>query len=98
MTLDDRKARVLRAVVEEHIETGLPVGSRVIAKRYSLGVSPATIRNEMAELEETGYLENRHSRGGSVRRGYRFYVDELMPEPQLSDEELLALDSFSARG
>lgn len=94
MTLDDRKARVLRAVVEEHIETGLPVGSRVIAKRYSLGVSPATIRNEMAELEETGYLDKPHTSSGRVPsdRGYRFYVDELMPEQQLSDEELSALE------
>lgn len=96
MTLDDRKARVLRAVVEEHIETGLPVGSRVIAKRYPLGVSPATIRNEMAELEETGYLDKPHTSSGRVPsdRGYRFYVDQLMPIPRLSDEELSALESL----
>ena len=81
MTLDDRKARVLRAVVEEYIETGLPVGSRIIAKRYRLGVSPATIRNEMADLEDTGYLDKPHTSSGRVPsdRGYRFYVDEAMP-------------------
>lgn len=96
MTLDDRKALVLRAVVEEHIETGLPVGSRVIARRYRLGVSPATIRNEMADLEETGYLDKPHTSSGRVPsdRGYRFYVDELMPEPALGEEESLAVESL----
>ena len=87
MSLDDRKAEVLRAVVEEHIETGQPVGSRVIARRYRLGVSPATIRNEMADLEETGYLDKTHTSSGRIPsdRGYRFYVDELMPKRGLSD-------------
>ncbi|HHW27253.1 MAG TPA: heat-inducible transcription repressor HrcA [Firmicutes bacterium] len=96
MTLDDRKARVLRAVVEEHIETGLPVGSRTIAKRYALGVSPATIRNEMAELEETGYLDKPHTSSGRIPsdRGYRFYVDELMPQVRLHDDEVYALESL----
>lgn len=96
MTLDGRKAQVLRAVVEEHIETGLPVGSRVIARRYRIGVSPATIRNEMADLEETGYLDKPHTSSGRVPsdRGYRFYVDELMPERGLSAEESLAIESL----
>ncbi len=94
MALDDRKARVLRAVVEEHIETGLPVGSRVIARRYSLGVSPATIRNEMADLEDTGYLDKPHTSSGRVPsdRGYRLYVDELMPERGLSQDEIASLE------
>jgi heat-inducible transcriptional repressor len=94
VTLDDRKARVLRAVVEEHIETGLPVGSRVIARRYRLGVSPATIRNEMADLEETGYLDKPHTSSGRVPsdRGYRFYVDELMPAKGLTEGESQAVE------
>jgi heat-inducible transcriptional repressor len=94
VALDDRKARVLRAVVEEHIETGLPVGSRVIARRYSLGVSPATIRNEMADLEDTGYLDKPHTSSGRVPsdRGYRLYVDELMPERGLSQDEIASLE------
>ena len=98
MALDDRKARVLRAVVEEYIETGLPVGSRVIAKRYRLGVSPATIRNEMADLEETGYLDKPHTSSGRVPsdRGYRFYVDELMPERGLREEETRAIEAVFA--
>lgn len=96
MTLDDRKARVLRAVVEEHIETGLPVGSRVIARRYRLGVSPATIRNEMADLEDTGYLDKPHTSSGRVPsdRGYRFYVDELMPKKGLTADESYAVESL----
>ncbi len=99
MALDDRKARVLRAIIEEHIETGLPVGSRVIARRYDLGVSPATIRNEMAELEEGGYLDKPHTSSGRVPsdRGYRFYVDELMPVPKLSDADIWALESLFRR-
>ena len=100
MALDDRKARVLRAVVEEYIETGLPVGSRVIAKRYRLGVSPATIRNEMADLEETGYLDKPHTSSGRVPsdRGYRFYVDELMPERRLREEDTRAIEAlFTSR-
>lgn len=94
MKLDERKARVLRAVVEEHIETGLPVGSRVIARRYRLGVSPATIRNEMADLEETGYLDKPHTSSGRVPsdRGYRCYVDELMPRKGLTAAESEAVE------
>jgi heat-inducible transcriptional repressor len=98
--LDARKARVLRAVVEEHIDTGLPVGSRVIAKRYGLGVSPATIRNEMADLEETGYLDKPHASSGRVPsdQGYRLYVDELMPEYRLSPEDTRLVESvFKSR-
>jgi heat-inducible transcriptional repressor len=96
VTLDDRKARVLRAVVEEYIETGLPVGSRIIAKRYRLGVSPATIRNEMADLEDTGYLDKPHTSSGRVPsdRGYRFYVDELMPAKRLTADESRAIESL----
>jgi heat-inducible transcriptional repressor len=96
VSLDDRKARVLRAVVEEHIETGLPVGSRVIARRYRLGVSPATIRNEMADLEETGYLDKPHTSSGRIPsdRGYRFYVDELMPERGVTAQESQVVEAL----
>ncbi len=78
--LDDRKSRVLRAVIEDYIETAEPVGSRTIARKHRLGVSPATIRNEMADLEETGYLEQPHVSAGRIPsdKGYRFYVDTLM--------------------
>jgi heat-inducible transcriptional repressor len=79
MNLDDRKARLLRAVVHDFIQTAEPVGSRTLAERYDLGVSAATIRNELATLEEQGYLSHPHTSAGRVPtdRGYRFYVDSL---------------------
>ncbi|HEY8449349.1 MAG TPA: heat-inducible transcriptional repressor HrcA [Bacillota bacterium] len=78
--LDQRKREVLRAIVQDYVLTAEPVGSRTIARRYALGVSPATIRNEMADLEEMGYLEQPHTSAGRIpsSKGYRFYVDELM--------------------
>jgi len=79
MNLDDRKARLLRAVVHDFIQTAEPVGSKTLAERYALGVSAATIRNELATLEEQGYLSHPHTSAGRVPtdRGYRFYVDSL---------------------
>lgn len=88
MTLDSRKQRVLQAIVDDYIATAEPVGSRTIARRYRLGVSSATIRSEMSDLEELGYLEQPHTSAGRVPSdlGYRFYVDFLMapcsPSPQ----------------
>ena len=64
--LDDRKQRVLKAVVDDYIESAEPVGSRTLARKYDLGVSPATIRNEMADLEMLGYLEHLHTSSGRV--------------------------------
>jgi heat-inducible transcriptional repressor len=77
--LDERKARLLRAVVREFIQTAEPVGSKALAGRYSLGISPATIRNELAALEDQGFLSHPHTSAGRVPtdRGYRFYVDSL---------------------
>ncbi len=78
--MDERKRRILQALVEDYIETAQPVGSRAIARRHGLGVSPATIRNEMADLEEMGFVEQPHTSAGRVpsSRGYRYYVDHLM--------------------
>src|SRR3954452_13790177 len=87
--LDDRKAAVLRAVVREYIETAQPVGSAHVARATDLGVSPATVRNEMAALEREGYLAQPHTSAGRVPtdQGYRFFVDQLtgpgaLPAPQ----------------
>lgn len=82
MNLDDRKKRILRAIVKGYLETGEPVGSRTISKFTDLNLSSATIRNEMADLEELGYLEQPHTSAGRIPsdKGYRFYVDELMQE------------------
>lgn len=78
--MEDRKSKVLQAIIEDYVATAEPVGSRTIARKYNLGVSPATIRNEMSDLEELGYLEQPHTSAGRVPsdRGYRYYVDCLM--------------------
>lgn len=81
--------RILQAVTDDYIQTAEPVGSRTIARKYDLGVSPATIRNEMSDLEELGYLEQPHTSAGRVPsdKGYRFYVDQLMDPEVFSAEE-----------
>ena len=82
--MDERKQRVLQAIVNDYVRTAEPVGSRTVARRYNLGVSPATIRNEMADLEDMGYLEQPHTSAGRVPsdKGYRFYVDTLVAEAE----------------
>lgn len=87
--IDDRKNKVLQAIVEDYVATAEPVGSRTIARKYNLGVSPATIRNEMSDLEDMGYLEQPHTSAGRVPSdlGYRYYVDCLMPERSISPAE-----------
>ena len=89
MTLDERKQKVLQAIIKDYINTAEPVGSRTIAKKYNLGVSPATIRNEMSDLEELGYIEQPHTSAGRIPsdKGYRFYVDCLMNKKRLTDQE-----------
>lgn len=89
MPLNERKRRILRAVTEDYINSAEPVGSRTIARRYNLGVSPATIRNEMSDLEEEGYLQQPHTSAGRIPsdKGYRFYVDSLMSPQEVSAED-----------
>jgi heat-inducible transcriptional repressor len=86
VSLDERKARLLQVVVREFIQTAEPVGSKALAGRYSLGISPATIRNELAALEEQGFLSHPHTSAGRVPtdRGYRFYVDSLSGVSELA--------------
>lgn len=93
LVIDERKIKILQAIIDDYISTGEPIGSRTIAKKYELGVSPATIRNEMADLEELGYLEQPHTSAGRVpsSKGYRLYVDKLMEQQKLSLEEQLAI-------
>ncbi len=95
MEMDERKIKILQAIVNDYINTAEPVGSRTIAKKYNLGVSSATIRNEMADLEEMGYLEQLHSSSGRIpsNDGYRLYVDKLMQIPNLSPEEMYMIKS-----
>lgn len=95
MSLGERKKRILKAIIDEYIENAEPVGSKSIAARAELSLSPATIRNEMSDLEELGYLEQPHISAGRVpsTAGYRLYVDELMNRYKLSINELDALNA-----
>lgn len=92
--MDDRKLKILTAVVDEYIVTGEPVGSKAIMAHIK--ASSATIRNEMAELEKQGFLEQPHTSAGRVPtyKGYRLYVDGLMKQHPLSDEEKAKIDSM----
>ncbi|AYE33372.1 heat-inducible transcriptional repressor HrcA [Clostridium septicum] len=96
MAIDERKIKILQAIINDYIMTGEPVGSRTIAKRYNLGVGSATIRNEMADLEEMGYLEQPHTSSGRIpsNKGYRLYVDKLMNAEALSREEELKIKEY----
>ncbi len=87
--LSERRQAILRAIVHEHVTTARTVSSETIARDYALGVSSATIRNEMAALEEMGYIYQAHTSAGRVpsEQGYRFYVERLMEEPTLSPME-----------
>ncbi|MCM1102405.1 MAG: heat-inducible transcriptional repressor HrcA [Clostridium sp.] len=80
MQLDERKTKILQAIIRNYLETGEPVGSRTISKYTDLNLSSATIRNEMADLEEMGYILQPHTSAGRIPsdRGYRFYVDTMM--------------------
>ena len=82
MELDDRKLKILQAVIKNYLETGEPVGSRTISKFTDLNLSSATIRNEMADLEELGYIVQPHTSAGRIPtdKGYRLYVDTMMQE------------------
>lgn len=88
--LTDRKKRVLKAIIEEYINTAEPVSSGTIVERYIPDCSSATIRNEMAELEQLGYIEKPHTSAGRIPsvKGYRFYVDELLNDDNISLDEI----------
>jgi heat-inducible transcriptional repressor len=87
--LTEREIRVLEAVVQAYVETAEPAGSRTVARRSKLGVSPATIRNTMSDLEEKGYLSHPHTSAGRIPTdlAYRFHVDQLIRMPNLTPEE-----------
>src|SRR5947207_7122289 len=96
MALDDRKLEVLRAIVEDYVETQEPVGSKALVERHQLGVSPATVRNDMAVLEEEGYIHQPHTSAGRVPtdRGYRLFVDKLSRVKPLTPAERRAIERF----
>ena len=98
MDLSQRKQRILKAIIDEYIGTAEPVGSRAISKKDDLGLSSATIRNEMADLEEMGYLIQPHTSAGRIPTdsGYRFYVDSLIERYKISVEALEKLNMIMA--
>lgn len=96
--LDERKQRVLRAIVEDYISTHEPVGSKNLVERYNLGVSPATVRNDMAALEDEGYIAQPHTSAGRVPTdaGYRLFVDRLASVKPMTPAERRAITKFLA--
>ncbi len=88
--LDERKKKVLQAIVEEYVNTAEPVSSNFLTQKEDLNYSSATIRNEMADLERAGYLEKTHTSSGRIpsEKGYRYYVDELLRDDNISLEEI----------
>ncbi len=93
MELDDRKITILKAIIKTYLETGEPVGSRTISKYTDLKLSSATIRNEMSDLEEMGYIMQPHTSAGRIPsdKGYRFYVDQIMQEKEQEVTEVKTL-------
>jgi heat-inducible transcriptional repressor len=89
MPLDERKYKILRAIIDDYILTAMPVGSRTLAKQLDIGLSSATIRNEMSDLEEMGYLDQPHTSAGRVPslQAFRLYVDQLMRIAAVGKEE-----------
>ncbi|MCL2363891.1 MAG: heat-inducible transcriptional repressor HrcA [Defluviitaleaceae bacterium] len=96
MDLTERKLKILEAIVNDYIHTAEPIGSRTIAKKYGMGISSATIRNEMSDLEDLGLIAQLHTSSGRIpsQKGYRFYVDRMMHEQPLAGEEALFLQGM----
>ena len=100
MAMDARKFRILQAIIDDYILTAIPVGSRTISKRQDMNLSSATIRNEMSDLEELGYLEQPHISAGRVpsAKAYRLYVDELLREGKLKTDDAQSIhEHFQTR-
>jgi len=94
--MGERKRAILKAIIEAHIQYGEPVGSKYLADHANITCSPATIRNEMAELEALGYLEQPHTSSGRVpsEQGYRFYVDSLIQDYKITTLEAQQISSM----
>ena len=91
--LNEREHAILEAVIRTYVETAEPAGSRTVARRFRLGISPATVRNTMSDLEEKGYLYHPHTSAGRVPTdlAYRLYVDGLMDRPRLTAADVDAI-------
>ncbi len=98
LLLNERKIKILEAIINDYIQTAEPIGSRTIAKKYDLGISSATIRNEMSDLEEMGLIIQPHASAGRIPSdaGYRLYVDNLMSHRELTTEEIQYMQKIIA--
>lgn len=96
MELSDRKLQILKAIIDDYIDTGIPVGSRTLSKKPDLGYSPATIRNEMSDLEEMGFLDQPHTSAGRTPsdQAYRLYVDRMMHIGRVTKDEALFIRNY----
>lgn len=94
--MNERTEKILAAIIREYIETVEPVSSRALVKNYNLDVSAATVRNEMYDLEEAGYIEKRHTSAGRIpsAKGYRYYVDSILPHHTIRQEDGAMLDNL----
>lgn len=96
MPMDARKFRILQAIIDDYILTAIPVGSRTISKKYEMGLSSATIRNEMSDLEELGYLDQPHVSAGRIpsAKAYRLYVDQLLQNGAIRADDAASVRSY----
>lgn len=96
MNLDERKKQILESIIRDYVETAEPVGSRAVVRKHALKISAATVRNEMADLEEMGYLEQPHTSAGRIpsEKGFRYYVDCMMQKEKPNEEELEILNNI----
>ncbi len=96
MAMDERKFRILQAIIDDYILTAMPVGSRTISKKYDMGLSSATIRNEMSDLEELGYLAQPHVSAGRIpsAKAYRLYVDQLLHSGQIDKMDPASVQNY----
>lgn len=100
MELNERKRKILRSIIEDYIESAEPVGSRTISRRVDIGLSSATVRNEMSDLEEMGFIVSPHTSSGRIPTdmGYRFYVNELMRSYSVANDDITRLKKYFAAG
>ncbi len=96
MTLDERKKKILESIIRDYVETAEPVGSRAMVKKHDLKISAATVRNEMADLEDMGYLEQPHTSAGRIpsESGFRYYVDCMMEKEPPGEREYALLQQL----
>src|SRR3989338_7169900 len=94
MTLNERKSALLSAIIKEHISTGQTVASKALVDKHGFSLSPATIRNEMGDLEQSGYIYQPHTSAGRIptEKGWKFYIENFLKDIELTDQHKKALD------